>query len=449
MGKVFGEALLVEENTVKQNRFDRGKVLILVPHGKDCVGRLEVVVDKKVFQVSVEVDKSPIELKWLEDHLGLDSNEGGSSSIPFQESQFKSRGYFANVPSTNSSSSARVVEYGKKVSIIQRSSSDIPEREVVPFETRQGRKVNTGLTNLSHIKGHPEKSSVGVLCQGRKEKGKKVWLRRPKKDDFWGREGERILKGNCSKTGHIGSQVNSGPIQTEQGNGPVQTVQKKVGSNLSSGSKSSQSRMDRSCYEISKEGQLWVEIGPNQKSTAFKSSILEKPPLEEVEQSTNEEQSLRSKETAEDSPKQTWNLEVEITKVIEQGVAIGYNFNRRAREEESESEGEEEDLNMEEGEVQATVVTKSKGRKKTQAVKKHGMQTRNTAIRQSQDQANSLNLTQQKRRPKLSWNLEDEIAKVIETGVALGFNFNNREKEIGEEIARRELEDKEKMDLVN
>ncbi|KAK1556303.1 hypothetical protein Q3G72_002377 [Acer saccharum] len=327
------------------------------------------------------------------------------------ESQFKSRGYFANVPSTNSSSSARVVEYGKKVSIIQRSSSDIPEREVVPFETRQGRKVNTGLTNLSHIKGHPEKSSVGVLCQGRKEKGKKVWLRRPKKDDFWGREGERILKGNCSKTGHIGSQVNSGPIQTEQGNGPVQTVQKKVGSNLSSGSKSSQSRMDRSCYEISKEGQLWVEIGPNQKSTAFKSSILEKPPLEEVEQSTNEEQSLRSKETAEDSPKQTWNLEVEITKVIEQGVAIGYNFNRRAREEESESEGEEEDLNMEEGEVQATVVTKSKGRKKTQAVKKHGMQTRNSAIRQSQDQANSLNLTQQKRRPKLSWNLEDEIAK--------------------------------------
>ncbi|KAK0586415.1 hypothetical protein LWI29_006497 [Acer saccharum] len=380
-----------------------------------------------------------------------------------------------------------VIEALYTVSIIQRSSSDIPEREVVPFETRQGRKVNSGLTNLSHIKGHPEKSSVGVLCQGRKEKGKKVWLRRPKskptrsqnlnsklilekgdrgnvkrgyiressssssdsEDDFWGREGERILKGNCSKTGHIGSQVNSGPIQTEQGNGPVQTVQKKVGSNLSSGSKSSQSRMDRSCYEISKEGQLWVEIGPNQKSTAFKSSILEKPPLEEVEQSTNEEQSLRCKETAEDSQKQTWNLEVEITKVIEQGVAIGYNFNRRAREEESESEGEEEDLNMEEGEVQAIVVTKSKGRKKTQAVKKHGMQTRNSAIRQSQDQADSLNLTQQKRRPKLSWNLEDEIAKVIETGVALGFNFNNREKEIGEEIARRELEDKEKMDLVN
>ncbi|KAK0600888.1 hypothetical protein LWI29_019227 [Acer saccharum] len=264
-----------------------------VPHGKDWAGRLEVVVDKKVFQVSVEMDKSPIELKWLEEHLGLDSNEGGSSSIPFQESQFKSRGYFANVPSTNSSSSARVVEYGKKVSIIQRSSSDIPEREVVSFETRQGRKVNTGLTNLSHIEGHPEKSSVGVLCQGMKEKGKKVWLRRPK----------------------------SKPTRSQNLNSKL---------------------------------------------------ILEKGDRGNVKRGYIRESSSSSS----DSEDGFWGREV-----IEQGVALGYNFNRRAREEESESEGEEEDLNMEEGEVQATVVTKSKGRKKTQAVKKHGMQTRNSAIR--------------------------------------------------------------------
>ncbi|KAK3229088.1 hypothetical protein Dsin_000969 [Dipteronia sinensis] len=41
----------------------------------------------------------------------------------------------------------------------------------------------------------------------------------------------------------------------------------------------------------------------------------------------------------------------------------------------------------------------------------------------------------------MTWNLDEEICKVIETSVALGFNFNGKKNEIGEEVARRELED--------
>ncbi|KAK0570504.1 hypothetical protein LWI29_002241 [Acer saccharum] len=41
----------------------------------------------------------------------------------------------------------------------------------------------------------------------------------------------------------------------------------------------------------------------------------------------------------------------------------------------------------------------------------------------------------------LSWSLDEEISKVIETGIALGFDFGNNVREIRNELARREEED--------
>ncbi|KAK2650230.1 hypothetical protein Ddye_017719 [Dipteronia dyeriana] len=44
-----------------------------------------------------------------------------------------------------------------------------------------------------------------------------------------------------------------------------------------------------------------------------------------------------------------------------------------------------------------------------------------------------------------SWNLDVEMEKVIEVRVALGFDFNNKEEEIREVIARREKEDNDRL----
>ena len=38
------------------------------------------------------------------------------------------------------------------------------------------------------------------------------------------------------------------------------------------------------------------------------------------------------------------------------------------------------------------------------------------------------------------WNLDVDVTKVIKAGVALGFNFHGKEKEVTEEIYRRQLE---------
>ncbi|KAK2641448.1 hypothetical protein Ddye_023211 [Dipteronia dyeriana] len=76
-----------------------------------------------------------------------------------------------------------------------------------------------------------------------------------------------------------------------------------------------------------------------------------------------------------------WNLEVEITKVVEKGVELGYDFNKE----------------------QKTLITKE------------------------------------------SWNLEEEISKVIETGSTLGFDFNGIENEMVDQLSRREIEDEDKL----
>ncbi|KAI9198958.1 hypothetical protein LWI28_025070 [Acer negundo] len=40
-----------------------------------------------------------------------------------------------------------------------------------------------------------------------------------------------------------------------------------------------------------------------------------------------------------------------------------------------------------------------------------------------------------------SWNISQEVVKVIEIGIALGFDFNGQEKEVSDEILRHKLED--------
>ena len=50
---------------------------------------------------------------------------------------------------------------------------------------------------------------------------------------------------------------------------------------------------------------------------------------------------------------------------------------------------------------------------------------------------------------KVTWNLEDEVAKVLEKGLALGFNFCGKKQELVEIIARRkEANDFRFRDLV-
>ncbi|KAK3221054.1 hypothetical protein Dsin_015024 [Dipteronia sinensis] len=102
----------------------------------------------------------------------------------------------------------------------------------------------------------------------------------------------------------------------------------------------------------------------------------------------------------------------------------------------------------EEIELTDMVTKKRRGQKRVYSAKKHGMRTRNANNCECQEQSSAQARMQKKIRTKENRNLEEEIAKVIEIGVALGFNFNGREEEIGGVVAQRELEDEERLKNV-
>ncbi|KAK3221461.1 hypothetical protein Dsin_008486 [Dipteronia sinensis] len=116
--------------------------------------------------------------------------------------------------------------------------------------------------------------------------------------------------------------------------------------------------------------------------------------------------------------------------------------------------GEGDEMSTSSGQVEvedteADISKRWKRRKEMVSVKKHGMRTRNGKLREKQDQAKMTNDPRNGDETKIMWNLDDEVAKVIETGVALGFDFNRAEREVEIEVARREIEDQGKLRADN
>ncbi|KAK0574714.1 hypothetical protein LWI29_027852 [Acer saccharum] len=48
----------------------------------------------------------------------------------------------------------------------------------------------------------------------------------------------------------------------------------------------------------------------------------------------------------------------------------------------------------------------------------------------------------------MKWNLDEEVAKIIETWVALGFDFNGRDDKVAMILARRKTEDEERSHIA-
>ncbi|KAK1591274.1 hypothetical protein Q3G72_005198 [Acer saccharum] len=98
----------------------------------------------------------------------------------------------------------------------------------------------------------------------------------------------------------------------------------------------------------------------------------------------------------------------------------------------------EESFGFKEGEVGNVLSVHDRsmkriGRKKNHLAKRHGMITRYSKDL-NQDFGKENRIPKVK---KTSWNLKEEIAKVIKAGVELGFDFKGREKDMVEEIVRR------------
>ncbi|KAI9161588.1 hypothetical protein LWI28_018881 [Acer negundo] len=85
--------------------------------------------------------------------------------------------------------------------------------------------------------------------------------------------------------------------------------------------------------------------------------------------------------------------------------------------------------------------------RKDYSVKKHGMRTRNGGCDVEESRKDGQRNNKRKGLKELARNFEEETSKVIEIGVALGFDFKGKENEVVLEVARREREDEESLAL--
>ncbi|KAK1574954.1 hypothetical protein Q3G72_001303 [Acer saccharum] len=121
-----------------------------------------------------------------------------------------------------------------------------------------------------------------------------------------------------------------------------------------------------------------------------------------------------------DSLVKGWDLDDEVAKVIEEGAALGYDFN-----------GENDEL-----EVEVSVEGESDKDNRIESSSHDDQEMKG----EEKDEVGQKN-NQNKVSKKLARQLEREVSKVVETGVALGFDFNSKEKEAETEIAKWEVED--------
>ena len=80
MGHLIGEPILVDEDTLLKRRFDKGRVLVLIPYNQSCLSKMKVstvnsknkvLVDGESFLVRLNEDSVMVDIQWMVNVLGL------------------------------------------------------------------------------------------------------------------------------------------------------------------------------------------------------------------------------------------------------------------------------------------------------------------------------------------------------------------------------------------
>ncbi|KAK1591450.1 hypothetical protein Q3G72_007980 [Acer saccharum] len=71
IGWILREPLNIEDDTNFRRRFDRGRLLVLIPHARPCPGKIKVAYGEDLFALRIFKDEAPADLAWLDNFLGL------------------------------------------------------------------------------------------------------------------------------------------------------------------------------------------------------------------------------------------------------------------------------------------------------------------------------------------------------------------------------------------
>ncbi|KAK1577181.1 hypothetical protein Q3G72_019617 [Acer saccharum] len=455
IGGLVGEPLLVEADTVLKNRLDRGKVLVMKDPSLKVPQVVNVQTDHGTFLVSLSEDGNLVEMAWINQHLGI-LNEDLNLNPPAENADSLEELETVTVQKVKGKKGGaghvRKVDRDKSLNLDLQSN----HRAWTRGEVREERG---GSQNFSDVR--KEKNLKEAYSLKTPEKGKGSWVRKSKVKPlgFCVNNAKLVIGKSRSDLGRGATDEDSSWTSSEAESGEV----RKGCDTQWKGECSKNVGLSQEAHEVSKEGPTSEFLHDN--------LYLEDPQAQP--------QIMESPSEGGTSGLAVNNLEGQMVIYVKETQL------HSSMSSDDDSTQMEDRISPVSGDVLAACgeVSKVVNRpgKKNQAmimrernpVKIHNMQTRSAKKGSSSKKAvdgewiatkvswnldnemariveesvaRGINLNNRdSSRDKEPWFVEEEVTKVIEVGAALGVDFNGKEQEMIDILLSREREDEDKL----
>ncbi|KAK3221733.1 hypothetical protein Dsin_008758 [Dipteronia sinensis] len=347
LGWTVGEPLLIEEDTRNKVNLLRGRVLVLLPFNSKCPSAIKVVTGKRTFTVSVWEDAAQVSNSIVMRWLGLDRAGQGvvSSSGPERR---KEKGHSGDVTTQvrREAVSKSVLSSSQKLSTERRYCQKSRDAETV---MDVGEAIKQGVGGPIRVGGENtiwELKGKGALLRVNKPKNRLSFDRNRSvvlektRSVGWSSSSEESVERqyvNYPQCGGEHSKAGGRPnIRTPKGvKGSPDVKASKPGSKApdetlsSSGNTLSHVSETQNQLLVGKEnaqqGKTSFELGKSRKKEVKTAGTNKSHGMKTRKDKEKDLQDSRELECEMFSgpPSEIWNLEVEVAKVVEKGIALG------------------------------------------------------------------------------------------------------------------------------
>ena len=423
IGGLIGEPLLAEEDTVFRRRVDRGKVLVLIPKDGPSSWKVNVKIGNVSFMVKMIEDNMCVDVLWMERFLGLQKEmKMEQGKIVCHED--KLAGFCCHeavaggdlCQEVNSGSLSQDVKSdgnaeGKEVKdcvVVEPScgAGDVPLLDQVQSFLKM---VEVGVNDTGHalLEGCSDK----VVERGLNDTGQ-AWLVEEQGVKLYQKDGfdwssDKVVEMGVNDTCQV-------LLEDKQG---VKLYQK--------GSNPSKSNVDKLDVNIRALGREVMESGH------FKESYLNQKKASGDRGASIKESGVGSTVRLRTS---SLNVNADVGSCASK---VGFVDTCEGKDRGSividgaTSVGCLERMDRIFPVASPSIPKRSRGRKNLYPMRSHSMKTRSVSG------CDSIQQRKPEVKTNVVWNLHDEIAKVIERGLARGLDFNGKKKVILEIIAMR------------
>ncbi|KAK0600462.1 hypothetical protein LWI29_015248 [Acer saccharum] len=424
LGWQVSEPLLVDEGVEKRTRLDLGWILVLVPHSKPCYFKVKVTAGLKSYDVDLVEDVIPVDLR---DFLGQRCQVGKSSKeakngVIGQRKLIvgkMNRGYGDRV------AKLRLVKgsvYSPEVR--STSSEEVDRNRYFLDSTKLRRECSMKLANQieNNCEGARPDSLVDNFLSGGPHKPKWFSCVKPFDSPAW----------SFNKADMVGFCVNLGLVEECSSKDKSHRILKPIFEEVA---------FFKSSFE---EADMSVEACASSDNKSTKNTMVVALVVIEEERAREDELVMSARIYQNEGEVPNPLFEVENGSVCAEGGGVSSERSCRDEGMDQMAAVEKEGVDsvalekMAAGVVNDSSASIFKNRK-------HSMKTRSSKIQPFEsNQVSSLG-----KAHKQTCDAEDEIAKTIEIGVLLGLDFNGKEKELADVIARREEEDVARFNEFN